>query len=191
MTDDKWDGIYRQRQELAPTAAVVLEQNQHLLPVQGKALDLACGLGGNALMLANHGLQTSAWDKSQVAIGKLSAEADRQALVIETVCCDVSQTALPEATFDVIVVSFFLDRDLCKSIQTALKPGGILFYQTYCQQKVTATGPRNPDFLLADNELLELFPALKLRVYREEALLGDHQLGLRNQALMVAEKPAT
>lgn len=191
MPADKWDAIYSQRQEQLPTAATVLEQNQHLLPEHGTALDLACGLGGNALVLAEHGLQTTAWDISAVAIEKLNAEADRQALAIDAVCCDVSHNALPEATYDVIVVSFFLDRDLCAAIQAALRPGGLLFYQTFCRQKITETGPRNPAFLLTDNELLELFPGLKLRVYREETMLGDHTLGLRNQALMVAEKPST
>jgi hypothetical protein len=65
----------------------------------------------------------------------------------------------------------------------------VLFYQTYCQQKVSDSGPSNPDYLLADNELLRLFPDLQLRVYREESVLGQHDIGIRNQALMVAEKP--
>lgn len=43
----KWDGIYTQR-EGEVTAASVLLENQHLLPSKGRALDLACGLGGNA-----------------------------------------------------------------------------------------------------------------------------------------------
>ena len=63
-----------------------------------------------------------------------------------------------------------------------------MFYQTYCQQKVQQQGPSNPNFLLKDNELLQLFSSMKVRVYREESLLGDHQKGWRNQALLVAEK---
>lgn len=190
MVRDKWDAVYREQRQAKPDAALVLAQNQHLLPIKGNALDLACGLGANALLLAKQGLKTSAWDISAVAIEQLNAKAERQGLAIDAVCCDVTHTALAEAAFDVIVVSFYLQRSLCPAIQAALKPGGLLFYQTFCQQKVSQTGPRNPDFLLADNELLDLFPALKLRVYREEALLGDHQMGLRNQALMVAEKPS-
>ena len=89
---------------------------------------------------------------------------------------------------DVLVVSFFLERELCPALFAAIKPGGLLFYQTYCQQKVTEQGPTNPDYLLADNELLQLFPQMKVRVYREDALLGKHNAGLRNQALLVAQK---
>ena len=93
----------------------------------------------------------------------------------------------PES-IDVLVVSFFLDRGLCSQLYSALKPGGILFYQTYCQQKISEQGPRNPDYLLADNELLQLFSQMKVRIYQQDALLGNVELGLRNQAILVAEK---
>jgi tellurite methyltransferase len=183
----KWDGIYTQR-EGEVTAASVLLENQHLLPAKGRALDLACGLGGNAKALANAGLEVDAWDISPVAIKQLQQEAQSKKLTINAQVHDV--IAKPPATnsFDVIVVSFFLDRDLCEKLMLALKPGGLLFYQTYCQDKVNQIGPQNPNYLLADNELLRLFPNLKMRVYREEALLGDHQKGFRNLAFLVAEK---
>jgi hypothetical protein len=54
---------------------------------------------------------------------------------------------------------------------------------------VDKRGPSNPDYLLADNELLSLFPKMMMRVYREEALLGNHAWGMRNQAWLLAEKP--
>jgi hypothetical protein len=49
-------------------------------------------------------------------------------------------------------------------------------------------GPSNPAFYLADNELLELFRSLKLRVYREENRLGDLHKGSRDIAMLVAER---
>lgn len=183
----KWDGIYRQR-EGEVTAVSVLLENQHLLPSKGRALDLACGLGGNAKVLAKAGLEVDAWDLSPVAINQLQQEADLQKLNINAQVHDVIAKPPATASFDVIVVSFFLDRDLCEKLMSALKPGGLVFYQTYCQDKVDQTGPKNPDYLLADNELLRLFSSLKVRVYREEALLGDHQQGFRNIAFLVAEK---
>ncbi|MFT7413615.1 MAG: tellurite methyltransferase [Methylophagaceae bacterium] len=166
----------------------MLTQNQHLLPLQGMALDLACGQGGNAVLLAKTGLAVSAWDVSPVAIRQLQSFADLDNLSINAQVRNVV-TLPPEAnSLDVLVVSFFLDRSLCKSLLAALRPGGLLFYQTYCQQKVEQKGPGNTDFLLADNELLSIFLTMKVRVYREESLLGDHQQGWRNQALLVAEK---
>jgi tellurite methyltransferase len=183
----KWDGIYTQR-EGEVTAASVLLDNQHLLPSKGRALDLACGLGGNAKLLAKAGLEVDAWDISPVAIKQLQQELQSKKLTINAQVHDVIAKPPEKDSLDVIVVSFFLDRDFCEKLILALKPGGLLFYQTYCQEKVDQTGPKNPDYLLADNELLQLFPSLKVRVYREEALLGDHQQGFRNMAFLVAEK---
>jgi len=183
----KWDAIYRER-EVLPTASYVLQQNQHLLPKQGVALDLACGQGSNALLLAEAGLDVLAYDISNVAVEQLQKMAREKGLVIDAHVRDVIASPLERNSLDVLVVSYFLDRSLILNFIDALKPGGLLFYQTYCQDKVQLQGPRNPDFLLKDNELLQLFSAMKVRVYREESLLGDHQQGWRNQALLVAEK---
>ncbi|MCW8828638.1 MAG: hypothetical protein OQK94_06240, partial [Gammaproteobacteria bacterium] len=64
-----------------------------------------------------------------------------------------------------------------------------LFYQTFIADRADpAIGPANPDYLLAPNELLRLFPDLVVRLYREEGVLGDTAKGLRNEACLVAEK---
>lgn len=184
----KWDEIYQQR-EGEPHVAEVLRNNHYLLPSQGVALDLACGLGGNALLLADKGLTVKAWDISPVAIEKLAMTAAENGLDIEASVRDVVSEPPEENSVDVLVVSLFLERELCPAIMAAIKPGGLLLYQTYCQQKVDKIGPNNPDYLLADNELISLFSEMKVRVYREEALLGNHAWGMRNQAWLLAEKP--
>jgi len=185
----KWDRIYKDRPILA-TASQVLQQNKHLLPKSGTALDIACGQGGNAILLAESGLSVDAWDLSSVAIEQLDLIARQKGLTIATNVVDVMAHPPEISQFDVITVSYFLERTLCPAIIAALKPGGVLFYQTYCQQKVFEQGPTNPDYLLSDNELLTLFSGLNIRVYREEALLGQHDQGWRNQAMLVAQKPA-
>jgi len=183
----KWDVIYSKK-ENSPTASLVLTQNQHLLPPHGIALDLACGRGGNAVLLAKAGLEVSAWDVSPVAIQQLQSFAELNNVAINGQVRDVIASPPEANSLDVLVVSYFLDRNLCDLFLNALRPGGLLFYQTYCQQKVEQQGPSNTDFLLTDNELLSLFSSMKIRVYREESLLGEHQQGWRNQALLVAEK---
>lgn len=185
----KWDRIYSERAEVHCSASLVLQQNKHLLPISGSALDIACGQGGNAILLAESGLTVDAWDLSSVAIKQLDTLTKQRALAIDAKVIDVSKHILEPNSVDVITVSYFLERTLCPAIIAALKPGGILFYQTYCQQKVSEQGPTNPDYLLVDNELLTLFSALNIRVYREEALLGRHDQGWRNQAMLVAQKP--
>ena len=172
-----------------PRAVEVLSQNLHLLPVRGQALDLACGLGGNALLLARAGLEVTAWDFSPVAIDRLKGLAAAQGY--STLVAEVRDLALappPENKFDVIVVSYFLDRSLTSSLLASLRPGGLLFYQTYTRIAVTDQGPVNPEYRLGDNELLNLFEPLALRFYREENRLGSHAQGCRDVAMLVAEK---
>jgi len=167
----------------------VLRESRHLLPIKGDALDMACGLGGNALLLAEAGLSTQAWDISPVAIETLQSRAMNVRGSLQAIVRDVSINPPSPASFDVIVVSYFLERTLAQSLCAALRPGGILFYQTFVRDKVSQQGPSNPEFLLAENELLTLFATLRLRVYREEGRLGNVQQGLRNEALLVSQKP--
>ncbi len=192
MTDDtatRWDQRYKGASPLDKRAAAVLTENTHLLPKRGKALDLASGLGANAFVLARLGLDVEAWDLSGTATAVAAAGAREMDLAVTARQRDVT-AAPPEAgSFDVIVVTAFLNRALCPAIAAALRPGGLLFYQTFCHRRVTRSGPSNPDFLLADGELLTLFAGLKPVVYREEGCLGDPFRGFRDCAMLVAQQP--
>lgn len=168
----------------------VLSDYAHLLPSDGTALDLACGLGANALLLAAHGLDTTAWDISAVAVDKLNTYARGHDLPLHAEVRDLPQHGLPQHRFDVIVVSRYLERSLCPAIQAALKPGGLLYYQTWTRARVGEHGPSNPAFRLARNELLHLFAELDVIAYREEDILGDTTRGLRDEAWLVAQRPA-
>lgn len=183
---EKWNQRYVKSQGV-PQAAQVLRENRHLLPASGDALDLACGLGGNALLLAEAGLHVQAWDIASVAIEALQLQAEAEGLPLQVTLRDVMEYPPAPASFDVIVVSYFLSRELAPALCAALRPGGLLFYQTFVRDKVTEQGPTNPDYLLAENELLGLYAALRLRVYREEGVLGDSARGLRNEALFVGQ----
>lgn len=184
---DKWDRIY-QAETFTSEPASVLAENLFLLPQTGNALDLASGLGANALKLAKQGLTTQAWDISAIAMHKLQRQADAHALPIKTFTKEITLDSFAPACFDVIVVSRFLDRSICNAIMESLKSGGLLLYQTYTQQKTSESGPKNPRFLLAENELLALFSSLKLVYYRENAGLGMIQQGLRNEAQFIGQK---
>jgi tellurite methyltransferase len=184
----KWDSRHSDPDK-QPSVAEVLMHNRHLLPPAGYALDLACGLGGNALFLAELGLTVSAWDLSPVAIERLREMAKGKGLSNLTAeARDLEQAPPAAASFDVIAVSYYLDRALAPQIIDALKPGGLLFYQTFTRIAVGSEGPSNPDFRLGDNELLQLFERLKIRVYREENRLGELTQGTRDVAMLVAEK---
>ena len=185
---EKWDARYRDS-EREPVPARVLLENRHLLPPKGRALDLACGLGANALLLAELGFEVSAWDLSAVAIDRLTDAASARDLRIDVQVRDLQAHPPEHGAFDVIVVVHFLDRALAPKIAAALRSGALLFYQTFTREAVSDSGPSNPEYRLGVNELLRLFPGLIVRVYREEGRLGDQTLGTRDVAMLVAEKP--
>jgi SAM-dependent methyltransferase len=171
--------------------ASVLADNQHLLPANGRALDLACGLGGNALLLASRGLQVDALDSSSVALAKLTAFAHEQNLPVTAQLCDIERDWRPRPTYDVIVCSHYLHRPACAHIVAALKPGGLLYYQTFTIDKLTSAGPSTQHYLLCTGELLSLFQGLAPIYYREDARYGDLNYGQRDTASLVASKAGT
>jgi SAM-dependent methyltransferase len=187
----KWDRIHGAPHDKAPDPSAVLLEYQHLLPFTGDAVDLACGRGGNALLLAARGLRTEAWDISSVALEaleKLAAEAGGR---IRTQCRDVAAHPPGPDSQDVIVVTRFLDRALVPHLIAALRPGGLIFYQTFVRDAVNAEGPTNPDYRLRTNELLELFRPLRIVAYREEGTLGDVRQGWRNEAMLIGQRPVS
>jgi len=186
---EKWNTRYRDKRVEDTEAVGVVRENLHLLPNEGRALELACGLGANAILLARHGLATEAWDISPVAVAKLEAYATQHRLPLQARVRDLTAEPPEPEGFDIIVVSRFLDRALCPAITAALRPGGVLFYQTFIREAITDRGPPDPRFRLARNELLTLFPALVVRFYREEGALGDTTRGHRDEAQLVAQHP--
>lgn len=191
MNDDvraKWDDRHAGGDPADARPCSVLQEFGHLVPPGGRGVDLACGLGGNAQWLAMHGVDTVAWDLSPVAIRKLRDYGKRLDLSILAEVRDVELRPPDPESFDVIVVSHFLDRELAPALVRALRPGGLLFYQTWTREAVDDRGPGNPLFRLAPNELLRLFGALRLVAYREEGLFGDPTRGLRGEAWLVAAR---
>lgn len=184
----RWDQRYRSAVGL-PEPALVLRESEHLLPSSGRALDLACGLGASALWLAERGFRVDAWDLSQVAIERLSALAKARHLPVDAAVRDIIAEPPAPGRFDLILVAHFLERGLAPAIASALKPGGVLFYQTFSRESVSTGGPSDPVYRLAPNELVGLFHGLIVRAYRDEGRLGDLGRGTRDLVLLVAQMP--
>ncbi len=189
----KWNSAYQDADISSATAARVLTDNAYLLPQATPAvtaLDLACGRAGNAIFLAKTGITVDAVDLSPIVLQQLEDFVQKEALPINCIQRDIEQNGLdPQKKYDVIVVSYFLNRELFPQIVNALKPGGLLFYQTWSQlSSDNAKGPSNPAFRLAQGELLSLCATLRIIHYREDGLQGNLQKGIRNEALLLAQR---
>ncbi|WP_321325044.1 class I SAM-dependent methyltransferase [Thiomicrorhabdus sp.] len=173
-TAEKWDAKYAQATlQTSANPCFVLKEHSRLLPFNGQALDLACGLGGNARFLAQCGLKTHAWDISDNALTVLNNYASLNHLAITPLITDLQQMILPYQQFDVIVVSRYLDRSQFKAIEGALKPKGLLFYQTFLAP-VQENAPQNPDFYIQPNEFNQAWSNLKTLVYGEGWLPSEN-----------------
>ena len=95
-------------------------------PNSGAALDLAGGIGRHALWLAKRNWQVTVVDISEVAIRKLGQKAQQLDLTLDLLTLDAREYQFKPACFDLIVMFYHLDRDICSRVLLALKPGGFL-----------------------------------------------------------------
>ncbi len=120
-----------------------------------RALDVACGAGRHALLLAARGYRVVALDFARPALAALRARAadmrvDRS---IDVVAADATCWALRPASFDAVVVVDFLDRPLLPTLRAAVAPGGALVMETFMVGQERHGHPRNPAYLLQPGEL--------------------------------------
>ncbi|HET8888843.1 MAG TPA: class I SAM-dependent methyltransferase [Candidatus Angelobacter sp.] len=151
----------------------------------GLALDVAGGVGRHAIWLAERGWRVKLVDISEVGV-KQARENAKQTGTASSIITDVrdlnTRQDLGREQYDLVVVFFFLQRELFPALTAALKPGGFLFYKTYTtEQKNFAGGPSHPMFLLEPNELLHAFSSLRVLHYHETV----HEKGV---AELVARK---
>jgi len=169
--------------EAAEAPAGILAELRPLLPT-GATLDLACGRGRNAIFLAEHGRPVTAVDWSQAALDLLEKRAQTLRLPvrriqriedaqlartgIDLVQADLESAQLGVNRYFLIVCVRYLQRSLFSQICRALRPGGMLLFETYTKAQLDFSGgPRNPAHLLDRGELRRAFPELQTVFYRE------------------------
>jgi 2-polyprenyl-3-methyl-5-hydroxy-6-metoxy-1,4-benzoquinol methylase len=134
-------------------------------------LDVAGGVGRHAIWLAQRGWRVKLLDISEIGIQQAEENAKRTGTAgsISTEIRDLNTTRdLGREQYDLVVVFFYLQRELFPALAAALKPGGHLTYKTYTtEQQRFAGGPSHPMFLLESNELLHAFPSLRVLHYHE------------------------
>jgi SAM-dependent methyltransferase len=119
----------------------------------GVALDLACGQGRNARLLAALGYNVEAVDRDSEALASLADVPE-----ITTRVADLESDSWPYAAecFDGIVVTNYLFRPRLNDLINMLKPGGVLIYETFMLGNELFGKPSNPEFLLRPGELLDV-----------------------------------
>lgn len=156
---ERWDQRHAFDEEDRDPDSIVREASK-LIPA-GRALDLACGTGRNALYLARSGWSVLAVDYSASALEKVRQRTVADGVQIESLLEDLTDWALPTDSFDLICDCRYLQRDLFPRIESALKPGGIFV------AVIAIQGHMRPEYLLSPGELPTLLPRLRVIRYSE------------------------
>jgi 2-polyprenyl-3-methyl-5-hydroxy-6-metoxy-1,4-benzoquinol methylase len=172
---DKWDARYRDgayEGRTHPTALLV--EWLPRLP-RGRALDVACGAGRNALFLAANGFAVSAVDISRVALERGERAAEERGLSVEWLYGDFDdyvESALPEGNFDLIVWVRYVHRTLLPHLTARLNPNGVLLCEQHLVTRTPVGGPTSPEFRLAPRELARAAAMLRV-LHSYEGLVVD------------------
>ena len=177
----RWDRQYREsdsQEEPAAFLKEILEAGRWGI-APGRALDVACGAGRNALFLAEKGFAVTAVDISRVGLDHGARRAKERSLSISWQQADLEGFQLPPGAYDLIVNINFLQRSLIPQIKSALITGGHVIFETYSVDQRAIGHPKNPSYLLAHNELLEHFRDFRVLYYREGKFADAGELSFR------------
>jgi tellurite methyltransferase len=184
-SQSEWDAKHRLAAEAPPSEpASIVRELLALLPA-GPALDIACGMGRHALLLAARRQHVTAVDFSSVALDALEARARSLHTPVrrkdhfhpgarhlhgglELIHANLDEVHLSEHSYDLILCVQYLQRSLFPQMVRALRPEGVLLMETFTQAQLEFSGgPRNPAYLLETGELRKAFPDLCVLFYRE------------------------
>ena len=157
---------------------------------RGPVLDLACGDGHNGVFLAERGMEVICCDVSPEALERARELSGRRGVTVSLWEVDLERPGinpLGEDVYGAILVFRYLHRPLFPCIRKALRPGGLLVYETFTVEQTRLGRPRNPDHLLRPGELQQAFADWEI----EHAFEGLKENPLRAVAQLVCRKPAS
>jgi SAM-dependent methyltransferase len=197
MQREDWDRRYSEADLVwsATPNRFLVQEARDLQP--GRALDLACGEGRNALWLAELGWRVTAVDYSGVAIEKARNRAARESTDVDFVCTDLLEYEPDPDAFDLVLVLYLQlpaheRRFVLSRAAEALAPGGTLLLVGHDLVNMTdgVGGPSDPGVLYTPEDIVADLPGLEVekaqRVLREVADADRPAI----DALVRARRPA-
>jgi tellurite methyltransferase len=171
---DKWDARYRagEYEDRAHPTALLAEWLDRL--PRGRALDVACGAGRNALFLAGAGYAVDAVDISAAGLERGRVTAEERGVDVGWHCADLEEVpgALPSGPYDLVVWVRYVNAALWPEIVSRLAPGGHLLVEQHLVTSANVVGPTSAAFRLGPGELVRAAANLEA-VYEHEGLIVD------------------
>jgi len=182
-----WDRRYAELDLDEPAAGQPVEPNQFVVSEltgvpPGRAYDLACGGGRNAIWLARHGWRVIAADFSEVALrlGRRRAEAalGADSCLIDWQLADATEAGPAAGDYDLVLVSYLQlppepRRLVLRAAATGLAAGGTLLVVAHDASNLAEGygGPQHPEVLYTATDVLTDLAGLPgLRTVRAERI---------------------
>lgn len=170
MKREDWDARYSEKGfvwSVEPNRSLVAEV-AGLAP--GRALDLACGEGRNAVWLAERGWEVVGVDFSPVAIEKARALAAHRGVEVEWEVADLRRYEPPSRAFDLVVVLYLQMpaaelHPVLGRAAAAVAPGGTILVVSHDLANLTAGhgGPREPGVLTTPDQVAGALDGLTIK----------------------------
>jgi len=162
--------------------AQFLVENVEIL-AKGRVLDVAMGNGRNSIYLARLGFNIEGIDISKEAVSTALELAQKAGVTINMQVVDLERYVIKKEAYEVIMCFNYLQRSLIPQIKDGLVKGGMVVYETFIVDQAQFGKPKNPDYLLKHNELLNMFSDFRCLRYREGIFEGPRAI-----ASIIAQK---
>jgi SAM-dependent methyltransferase len=176
-----WEQRYRSQEPSdSPPHPLVVEAASSVPP--GRALDLACGTGHNALWLAQHGWSVTAIDGASTAIEFLRHRAGDAGITIDAQVADLEDASftISPGRYYLIAMCYYFQRNLIEPCKRGLVPGGVIVVIALLMEP----GKENSTFRLPPAELRGYFEDWDILHYSEGSDEWQHEV-----AELVARRP--
>ncbi len=185
---DKWNQRYEKERDNGHQAVPMLASWLPRLPT-GRALDVACGAGRNALLLAQAGYQVDAIDISDVGLDLGRKKAERQGLPINWIEQDLDQPYRFDSDYDLIIIMWYVNPGLITRLCDCLAPGGYLLCQEHLITDQVVTGPGSTKHRVAGGQLAELVYGVDVLYYDESIETNAVGEKIASARLVAKKKP--
>jgi len=174
MHKDRWNRRYAERPLVwsREANATVMSELAALAP--GRALELGCGEGRNAIWLASRGWEVTAVDFADAAIEKARRLAEHAGVIVRWLVADAADPTSGDG-YDLVLVTFLHTSPAERSAwmargRSALRPGGTFLYLGHDRSNIEHGhgGPRDSAVLCAPEDVVAELPGF--RVERAEVI---------------------
>ncbi|MGG1675245.1 class I SAM-dependent methyltransferase [Neobacillus sp. NRS-1170] len=180
----KWNSKHKERlEQLKEPAANPRLMNLSTYLSGGTALDLACGLGGNSFFLARMNYCVEAFDISDVAINFIQDYSVKNNLNLHPQVADLTSLDIinwPNSPYDLIVISYYLDRSLFPIVKNLIRDDGYFFMETFYQSPLDENQGVSNQYKLNSKELLAQFGNWKVVFFEENEKEGRQTIFCKN-----------